>query len=64
MPVGKGLHDDYIIAWICALPLEMATVISMLNEIHDRFPWPASDENVTCPLAAVYGMTAIATVVS
>jgi hypothetical protein len=77
MSAENRLHEDYDIAWICALPLEMAAAKSMLDEIHGRLPQSASDGNtytlgkvcshnvvVTCLPAGVYGTTAAATVVS
>jgi nucleoside phosphorylase len=77
MPPGNRLHEDYVVAWICALPLEMAAAKSMLDEMHNRLPQPASDENsytlgkiyghnvvVACLPAGVYGTITAATVVS
>jgi hypothetical protein len=68
---------DYVVAWICALPLEMAAAKSMLDETHHQLPQLENDENtytlgkiyghnvvVTCLPAGVYGTTAAATVVS
>lgn len=31
-------HDDYMAAWICALPLELAAACAMLDERHDALP--------------------------
>ncbi|KAH7131158.1 Pfs, NACHT and ankyrin domain protein [Dactylonectria macrodidyma] len=39
------LHDDYTIAWICALHIEMAAARAMLDEIHDHLPRYANDSN-------------------
>ncbi|KAA8643700.1 uncharacterized protein ATNIH1004_010474 [Aspergillus tanneri] len=39
-------RDDYTVAWICALPLEMAAAKVMLDEIHPPLPQPQSDHNV------------------
>ncbi|KNG91704.1 hypothetical protein ANOM_000252 [Aspergillus nomiae NRRL 13137] len=39
-------HDDYTVAWICALPLEMAAAKIMLDEVHPSLPQPKSDHNV------------------
>jgi nucleoside phosphorylase len=77
MSIGNRRHEDYVVAWICALPLEMAAVKSILDEIHDGLPQPESYENayalgkifgcnvvVTCLPAGVYGTTAAAIVVS
>jgi hypothetical protein len=70
-------HEDYVVAWICALPLEVVAVKSMLDETHDLLQQLANDDNtytlgkvcghnvvVTCLPAGVYGTTAAATVVS
>jgi nucleoside phosphorylase len=78
MATGNGLaHEDYLVAWICALPLEMAAAKFMLDETNSRLLQLATDENtyalgkvcghnvvVTCLPAGVYGMTAATTVVS
>jgi nucleoside phosphorylase/tetratricopeptide (TPR) repeat protein len=77
MPAGNRLHEDYIVAWICALPLEMAAARSMLDETHSPLPQLVNDDNtyalgkicgynvvVTCLPAGVYGTAAAATVVS
>jgi nucleoside phosphorylase len=78
MATGNGLvHEDYLIAWICALSLEMAAAKFMLDETYSRLPQLANGENtyalrkvcghsvvVTCLPAGVYGMTATTTVVS
>jgi nucleoside phosphorylase len=37
--------EDYQIGWICALPCELAAAICMLDELHERFPQPALDDN-------------------
>ncbi|KAE8357567.1 hypothetical protein BDV27DRAFT_164399 [Aspergillus caelatus] len=39
-------HDDYTVAWICALPLEMAAAKVMLDEVHPPLPQPETDHNV------------------
>lgn len=70
-------HKDYAVAWICALPLEMAAAKAMFDENHDRLPQSANDSNtyafgqisghnvvITCLSKGVYGATAAATVVS
>jgi nucleoside phosphorylase len=77
MSTGSRLHEDYVVAWICALPLEMAAARSVLDQTHDRLPQLANDENtytlgkiyghnvvVTCLPAGVCGTTTAATVVS
>jgi hypothetical protein len=39
-------HDDYTVAWISALPLEMAAAKIMLDEVHPSLRQPQSDHNV------------------
>ncbi|KAI3015357.1 hypothetical protein CBS147347_11230 [Aspergillus niger] len=39
-------HDDYTVAWICALPLELAAAKAMLDDVHPPLPQPQSDHNV------------------
>ncbi|XRM46413.1 hypothetical protein ABZX51_009448 [Aspergillus tubingensis] len=39
-------HDDYTVAWICALPLELAAAKAMLDDVHPPLPQPESDHNV------------------
>ncbi|KNG83199.1 hypothetical protein ANOM_008823 [Aspergillus nomiae NRRL 13137] len=39
-------RDDYTVAWICALPLEMAAAKVMLDEVHPPLPQPETDHNV------------------
>ncbi|KAB8069867.1 hypothetical protein BDV29DRAFT_161039 [Aspergillus leporis] len=70
-------HDDYTIAWICALPLEKAAARIMLNKIHSPLPKPSADPNayevgelnghyivIASLPAGVYGTISAATVVS
>ncbi|KAH7160550.1 nucleoside phosphorylase domain-containing protein, partial [Dactylonectria estremocensis] len=38
-------HDDYTIAWICALHTEMAAAEAMLDDIHEDLPRYANDSN-------------------
>ncbi|KAL4926018.1 uncharacterized protein BDV17DRAFT_164638 [Aspergillus undulatus] len=38
-------HDDYTVAWICAIPLEMAAATAMLDEIHQDLPVQSNDHN-------------------
>ncbi|KAN0087004.1 WD40-repeat-containing domain protein [Elaphomyces granulatus] len=47
-------HHDYSIAWICALPLEMAAAKSMLDEIHPNLPTSSNDQN-TYALGKIHG---------
>ncbi|KAF7712366.1 Nucleoside phosphorylase and ankyrin repeat domain-containing protein [Penicillium ucsense] len=64
-------HQDYTVACICALPLEMAAVAAMLDERHESLPAKSSDTNsyilgrighhcvaIACLPAGVYGTTA------
>ncbi|EHA26118.1 hypothetical protein ASPNIDRAFT_36453, partial [Aspergillus niger ATCC 1015] len=39
-------HGDYTVAWICALPLELAAAKAMLDDVHPPLPQPESDHNV------------------
>lgn len=39
-------HDDYTVAWICALPLEKRAAQNMLDELHHRPPQPEHDKNI------------------
>ncbi|GMF97349.1 unnamed protein product [Aspergillus oryzae] len=70
-------RDDYTVAWICALPLEMAAAKAMLDEVHPPLPQPETDHNVytlgsvsghnvvVAPLpSGVYGTISASTVVS
>ncbi|OJI98056.1 hypothetical protein ASPVEDRAFT_441497 [Aspergillus versicolor CBS 583.65] len=41
----KLRHDSYSVAWICALPIEMAAAQAMLDEIHETLPTDADDTN-------------------
>lgn len=38
-------HDQYTIAWICALYIEMAAAQAMLDEIHEPLPTHVDDSN-------------------
>ncbi|KAL4815509.1 hypothetical protein BDW67DRAFT_191537 [Aspergillus spinulosporus] len=70
-------RDDYTIAWICALPLEMAAARVMLDRIHSPLPIPSADPNayevgeidghyivISCLPIGVYGTVSAAAVVS
>ncbi|KAE8373751.1 purine and uridine phosphorylase [Aspergillus bertholletiae] len=39
-------RHDYTVAWICALPLELAAAKAMLENEHSRLPQPQTDHNV------------------
>ncbi|KAF3917689.1 hypothetical protein AA313_de0209527 [Arthrobotrys entomopaga] len=67
--------DDYSIGWICALPLEFAAAIALLDQKHPELPRDESDDNtyqfgrmghcnviITALPAGVYGTTSAATV--
>ncbi|EEA20510.1 hypothetical protein TMatcc_000491 [Talaromyces marneffei ATCC 18224] len=38
-------YEDYTIAWICTLPLEMAAAQALLDEIHHGLPQKPNDNN-------------------
>ncbi|KAL4865102.1 hypothetical protein BDV12DRAFT_200486 [Aspergillus spectabilis] len=70
-------HDAYTVAWICALPLELAAAKAMLDEVHPVLTQPRSDHNiytlgsvsghnvvVVCLPAGVYGTTSATAAVS
>ncbi|KAK6832647.1 hypothetical protein RU639_003908 [Aspergillus parasiticus] len=70
-------HDQYTIAWICALPLEMAAACAMLTKAHTALSKASTDPNayelgelnghfivIACLPAGVYGKVSAATVVS
>ncbi|CAG8057083.1 unnamed protein product [Penicillium olsonii] len=61
-------HDQYTIAWICALHIEMAAARAMLDDVHQSLPTHADDTNtyllgsmkqhhvvITCLPAEQYG---------
>ncbi|KAK6814557.1 hypothetical protein RU639_009428 [Aspergillus parasiticus] len=77
MRIKEPSHDDYTIAWICALPLEMAAAKAMLERTHESLPQPQADQNsyslgemsghnivLVCLPSGVYGTTSAATVLS
>jgi nucleoside phosphorylase len=68
-------HDDYTVGWICALALEMAAAVAILDERHSNLPQSLSDHNnyqpgrigehnviIACLPAGVTGTTSAATV--
>ncbi|KAH8696611.1 putative kinesin light chain [Talaromyces proteolyticus] len=70
-------HDDYTVAWICALPLEAAAARSMLDRTHSLLPRPSTDSNayhlgelnghyvvIASLPTGIYGKVSAATVVS
>ncbi|KFA79048.1 hypothetical protein S40288_08774 [Stachybotrys chartarum IBT 40288] len=38
-------YEDYTIAWICALPIEMAAACAMLDHVHKDLPRKINDSN-------------------
>jgi nucleoside phosphorylase len=38
--------DDYTIGWVCALPIELAAAVEMLDEEHDDLPQDSNDTNL------------------
>ncbi|KAN0070700.1 hypothetical protein V8E54_010865 [Elaphomyces granulatus] len=68
-------HEDYTVAWICALPLEAAGAKAMLDNIHPQLSQPPGDDNtytlgeisghnivVACLPSGMYGVVSAATV--
>jgi nucleoside phosphorylase len=68
-------HQDYTVAWVCALPLEMAAAMAMLDERHQDLPAKQNDDNsyvlgrihphnvvMACLPSGVYGTTSATTV--
>jgi nucleoside phosphorylase len=64
MPTRSRLHEDYVIAWICTLSLEIAAAKFMLDETllqtHDHLPQLVSDEN-TYTLGKISGHNVVVT---
>lgn len=69
--------DDYTVAWICALPLEVAAARVMLDKIHRPFRPPSTDPNayvlgelnghfvaIACLPTGIYGTVSAATVMA
>ncbi|KAG9664367.1 pfs domain-containing protein, partial [Aureobasidium melanogenum] len=44
---GENIHTaiQYTIGWICALPIELAAAVKMLDEEHPRLPQDPKDDN-------------------
>src|SRR5467141_605100 len=68
-------HEDYTVAWICALPLEAAAAKAMLDKTHPQLSQSAGDDNaytlgeisghnivIACLPSGVYGTISAATV--
>lgn len=47
-------RTDYTLAWICALPLELAAAHAMLEETHPSLTYPAIT-NITYTLGRIAG---------
>jgi nucleoside phosphorylase len=45
-PYSPLVHEEYTIAWICALPLELTASRAMLDEEHPPPPHQAGDDNI------------------
>ncbi|EPS38851.1 hypothetical protein H072_7348 [Dactylellina haptotyla CBS 200.50] len=67
--------EDYALAWICALPVELTAAIAVLDEINPRLPQDELDHNayefgrigshniiIACLLVGVYNLTSTANV--
>lgn len=76
-PTSLFEPHDYTVAWICALPKEMAAAEAMLDERHPALPTIPGDDNtyvagrvgshnviIACLPAGVYGTTSAAHVAS
>src|SRR4051812_45389526 len=68
--------EDYTIAWICALPLELTAAVAILDKKHPQLPQDKSDDNayvfgqvghcniiITCLPSGVYGIASTTDVV-
>ncbi|KAL3459142.1 ankyrin repeat-containing domain protein [Aspergillus heterothallicus] len=71
---GQYSHEDYTVAWLCALSVEMAAAEAMLDETHPSLPTSSTDDNtyilgrifghnvvISCLRSGVYGTTSAAT---
>jgi nucleoside phosphorylase len=77
-PARQALtHHDYTVGWICALAIEMAAAVGMLDKRHDSLPQDSRDHNnyvlgqigphnvaIACLPAGVPGVTPAARVAS
>jgi nucleoside phosphorylase len=72
---AQHAHGDYTVAWICALPLEMAAAKLMIDNIRPKLPQPRADHNtyvlgdvaghnvvIACLPSGIYGTTSAALV--
>ena len=49
-------HDDYLVGWVCALPIEVAAAKATLDRIHDNLPLdPKLDNNNNYVLRSLQG---------
>jgi nucleoside phosphorylase len=77
MAVRQMAHEDYTVAWVCALALEAAAARATLEKIHPKPPQPRGDNNtytlgeiaghnivIAYLPSGVYGTTSAATVVA
>jgi nucleoside phosphorylase len=75
MAVREMAHEDYTVAWVCALAFEAATARAMLKKTHPKLPQPTGDNNaytlgeiaghniiIAYLPSGVYGTTSAATV--
>ena len=51
----KYTHNDYTVAWICALPIEMAAAEAMLEEIHPKLSAVYASDTNQCTLGRLGG---------
>ncbi|KAJ5593447.1 hypothetical protein N7537_010351 [Penicillium hordei] len=76
-PRRRVLLHDYTVAWICALPIELAAAKCLLDHLHNSLPKPETDHNiytlgslsghnivVVCLPSGVYGTTSATSVVT
>lgn len=74
---GNMTFSDYTLAWICALPIELAAATAMLDETHRKVPSVPTAHNtyilgriqghnivLTCLPSGVYGLTSATAVIS
>jgi hypothetical protein len=77
MPPQCLKPNEYTVGWICALPVELAAAVEMMDEEHQRLPQDPTDTNsysfgrigehnvvVACLPAGQLGTSSAATVAS
>jgi nucleoside phosphorylase len=42
----KFIHEDYTVAWVCPLEIELTAALQMLDEEHEPLPQPPTDHNI------------------